>query len=94
MGAGSRVQSCLIGWEGYRKEMVWEPSLGRKVSSWLFARGTWTKGILRRGPSTGREHICRAMGGHCGDWKEETEKWGQGAILEVLEPSFSVSNGD
>lgn len=45
------------------------------------------------GPAQAKAHLqnCKRS---CGDWKEETEKWGQGAILEVLEPPLSVSNRD
>lgn len=45
------------------------------------------------GPAQAKAHLqnCKRS---CGDWKEETKKWGQGAILEVLEPPLSVSNRD
>jgi len=49
--------------KGYRKEMVWEPSLGRKVSSWLFARKTWTKGHSGQWVQHRRRHICGTASG-------------------------------
>ena len=49
--------------KGYRKEMVWERSLGRKVSSWLFARKTWTKGHSGQWAQHRRRHICRTVSG-------------------------------
>lgn len=41
-----------------------------------------------------RRHICRTVSGLVAETERGDREVGQGAILEVLEPSFSVSNGD
>ena len=52
-----------------------------------------TRGILGSGSSTG-EGTFAELQAVLWRLERETDKWGQGAILEVLEPPLSVSNRD
>lgn len=63
-------------------EMMWELSLDRKISSWLFTRKTWKKGHSgqtaqhrrRHGEVSAHLQKCQQFG--WGDLKEQAEKWG------------------